>query len=219
MSGRNQGALEKAKQEIEATGIKGKLSVVVMDVTKENTVSAAADQVEKQFGKLDVLVNNAGLSDNTLPKEWSLKQKLDQILTTNVTGPAIVSQAFRPLLLKGSSAQSIYVTSGLGSLSNCANPESKQYNSKWTSYRTSKSALNMWALQDFKELTPEGVKVFTFCPGLVRSNLRGPDEEFVSAGGNAGDPSTSGESILKIIKGERDADVGKFIHKDGVYPW
>jgi NAD(P)-dependent dehydrogenase (short-subunit alcohol dehydrogenase family) len=219
LAGRNQDALERSKNEIEATGIKGTLSVVILDVTSEDSVEKAAAEVEKQFGKLDVLVNNAGLSDNTLPKEWSLKQKLDQILTTNVTGPAIVSQAFRPLLLKGSDAKSIYVTSGLGSLSNCSNPESKQYHSKWTAYRTSKSGLNMWALQDYKELAPQGVKVFTFCPGLVRSNLRGPDEEFVSAGGNAGDPAVSGESILKIVKGERDADVGKFVHKDGVYPW
>lgn len=219
MTGRNKGSLENAKKEIEATGIKGKLFTVTLDVTIEESVNAAAAEVERLFGKLDVLVNNAGLSDNTLPKDWSLKQKLDQILTTNVTGPAIVSQVFQPLLLKAPGAMSIYVTSGLGSLSNCANPESRQYNSKWTAYRTSKSALNMWALQEFKELAPQGVKVFTFCPGLVRSRLRGTDEQFVSAGGNAGDPSTSGESILKIIQGERDQDVGKFIHKDGVYDW
>jgi NAD(P)-dependent dehydrogenase (short-subunit alcohol dehydrogenase family) len=219
LAGRNQEALERSKKEIDATGIKAKTSVVVLDVTSEDSVNYAAAQVEKQFGKLDVLVNNAGLSDNSLPKVWSLKQKLDQILTTNVTGPAIVAQAFRPLLLKSDDARSIYITSGLGSLSHCSNPESKQYHSKWTSYRTSKSALNMWALQDHKELAPQGVKVFTFCPGLVRSNLRGPDEEFVSAGGNAGDPAVSGENILKIIKGERDNDVGQFIHKDGVYPW
>jgi NAD(P)-dependent dehydrogenase (short-subunit alcohol dehydrogenase family) len=219
LSGRNKESLETAKKEIEATGIKGKLSTMTMDVTKEDTVAAAAAQVEKQFGKLDVLVNNAGLSDNTLPKAWSLKRKLDQILTTNVTGPAIVSQAFRPLLIKAENAKSIYVSSGLGSMTQCADPNSGRYRSKWTVYRTSKSALNMWALQDFKDMAPEGVKVFTFCPGLVRSNLRGKDEEMVSAGGNATDPSVSGENILSIIRGERDDDMGKFIHRGGVYPW
>lgn len=219
MTGRKKEALEASKKEIEATGIKATLSTITLDVTVEDSVTTAAAEVEKQFGKLDVLVNNAGLSDVTLPKEWSLKQKLDQILTTNVTGPAIVSQAFRPILVKAGGARSIYVMSGLGSSTNCSDPESRHYHSGWTAYRASKSALNMWALQDYKELAPEGVKVFTFCPGLVRSRLRGTDEQFVSAGGNAGDPSVSGGNILKIIKGGRDADVGKFIHKDGVYPW
>jgi NAD(P)-dependent dehydrogenase (short-subunit alcohol dehydrogenase family) len=219
MTGRNKEPLEAAKTEIEITSIKGTLSTITLDVTKEETVTAAADEVSKQFGKLDVLVNNAGLSDSTLPKEWSLKQKLDQILTTNVTGPAIVSEAFKPLLLKGTNARSIYVSSGLGSLTLCADPDNARYHSKWTVYRTSKTALNMWALQDFKEMAPLGIKVFTFCPGLVRSNLRGKAEEMVSAGGNATDPSVSGVNILKIIRGERDDHVGKFIHKDGVYDW
>lgn len=219
MAGRNKDYLETAKKEIEATGIEGTLSIVVFDVTDEESVNAAAAQVEKNFGKLDVLVNNAGLSDNSLPKEWSLKKKLDQILTTNVTGPAIVSDVFNPLLIKAGGASSIYVTSGLGSLEACSDPNNRMYNSKWTAYRASKSALNMWALQDYKAMAPKGVKVFTFCPGLVRSKLRGTDEAYVSAGGAAGDPAVSGQSILRIIKGERDADVGKFIHKDGTYPW
>jgi NAD(P)-dependent dehydrogenase (short-subunit alcohol dehydrogenase family) len=219
MTGRNKEPLEAAKKAIEATGIKGKLYTITLDVTKEDSVAAAVAEVEKQFGKLDVLVNNAGMTDTTLPKEWSLKQKLDQVLTTNVTGPAIVSQAFRPLLIKAGKARSIYVSSGLASMAQCADPNSARYHSGWTIYRTSKSALNMWALQDFKEMALDGVKVFIFCPGLVRSNLRGKDEEMVSAGGRATDPSVSGENILKIIRGERDADVGNFIHKDGVYQW
>jgi NAD(P)-dependent dehydrogenase (short-subunit alcohol dehydrogenase family) len=219
MAGRNKDYLETAQKEIEGTGIKGKLSTLVFDVTDEESVNAAAAQVKKEFGKLDVLVNNAGLSDNSLPEEWSLKKKLDQILTTNVTGPAIVSEAFNPLLIKADDASSIYVTSGLGSLEACSDPSNRMYQSKWTAYRTSKSALNMWALQDYKDMASKGVKVFTFCPGLVRSRLRGTDEEYVSAGGAAGDPAVSGQSILRIIKGERDTDVGKFIHKDGIYPW
>lgn len=51
------------------------------------------------------------------------------------------------------------------------------------------------------------------------SNLRGEAEEERSAGGAAGDPEVSGQTILQIIEGERDGDVGKFVHKDGVYPW
>lgn len=219
MAGRNLDAVKAAAAEIQESGIKGTISAVQLDVTKQDSVDAAVETVEKEFGRLDILVNNAGMSDNTMPKETSTKVRLDTILTTNVTGPAIVAEAFKPLLLKSEDARSIYVTSGLASIEQASNPDSPRYNSAWTVYRTSKTALNMWAVQDFKAMAKEGVKVFIFCPGLVRSNLRGKDEEMVSAGGRAIEPSVSGENILKIVKGERDAEAGKFIHKDGQYPW
>jgi len=63
------------------------------------------------------------------------------------------------------------------------------------------------------------IKVFAMSPGFVVSNLRGTTEELQSGWGQAGDPKTAGETLLAILKGERDADVGRLIHKDGVYPW
>ena len=80
----------------------------------------------------------------------------------------------------------------------------------------SKAALNMLMVQDSKM---QGVKSFAVCPGIVESNIRGPSQENRSADGLAGDPEVSGQTILRIIEGERDADVGKFVHKDGFYPW
>jgi hypothetical protein len=70
--------------------------------------------------------------------------------------------------------------------------------------------------RDHKE---EGLKVFAICPGFVVSNLRGTSDEARSGGGNAGDPATSGNLMLSILEGKRDADVGKFVQKDGTYPW
>ena len=49
--------------------------------------------------------------------------------------------------------------------------------------------------------------------------LRGPSEEAISGGGRAGDPIVSGQTILSVIEGKRDADVGKFVHKAGTYDW
>lgn len=219
LAGRNLDAVKAAVAEIKESGVQGEVLPIQLDVTKQASVDAAAKTVEQQFGRLDVLVNNAGMSDTTLPKDTDLKTRLDTVLTTNVTGPAIVSEAFKPLLRKSKDARSIYVSSGLASLTQAADPENLRYHSPWTVYRLSKTALNMWALQEFKELSKEGIKVFTFCPGLVRSNLRGKAEDMVSAGGRATDPSVSGENILKMMRGERDGDVGKFVHKDGVYDW
>lgn len=85
------------------------------------------EKVEEQFGRLDVLINNAGISDTTLSNELSFKERLDQVLTTNVTGPAIVSEAFQPLLLKSKNAYSIYVSSGLASLDQASDPKSPRF--------------------------------------------------------------------------------------------
>lgn len=100
-----------------------------------------------------------------------------------------------------------------------ADPQSSIYSFDGYAYRMSKAALNMLALQDVKLLGRQGVKVFAVCPGLVESGLRGHSEQERSAGGRAGDPKVSGETILSILEGKRDEDVGKFVHKDGVYPW
>ena len=77
----------------------------------------------------------------------------------------------------------------------------------------------MLTIEDSKRLGKQGVKVFAVCPGLVRSSLRGKAEAQVSAGGRVVDPTVSGQLILDLIEGKRDADVGKFVHKDGIHRW
>ncbi|KAI9740167.1 MAG: hypothetical protein M1834_004745 [Cirrosporium novae-zelandiae] len=212
--------LEKAKNaisEIEAAGIKGHLSPVQLDVTDENSVEQAAALVEQKFGRLDVLVNNAAVGN----RDPNVKTRFQLSMDTNVVGPAVVSAAFRPLLLKSPKPYSIYVSSGVGSLSRASDPTSSQYRSlaNGEAYRASKAALNMIALQESIVYDSTPLKVFAMCPGFVRSNLRGHDEESRSGWGHAGDPKISGETLLSIIQGKRDADAGKFVHKDGVYPW
>ena len=83
----------------------------------------------------------------------------------------------------------------------------------------SKAALDMLALQDFKGLGEKGVRVWAVDPGLVESGLRGEGEANRTMGGKAGKASVSGETILSLVEGKRDADVGKMVHKDGVWDW
>jgi NAD(P)-dependent dehydrogenase (short-subunit alcohol dehydrogenase family) len=207
-----------AKTEIEADNIKGTLSTLQLDVTDEEAISEAVAHVEQQFGRLDVLINNAGVSGIM---EDNIKSSFQLCLETNVIGPAMVAAAFRPLLMKSENPYSIYVSSGQGTLvRNAARNVSANPNIKSRgAYGVSKAALNMLAALEHAEFGPKGLKVFAVSPGFVRSNLRGTSEEARSGWGNAGDPVVSGELVLSIVQGKRDADVGCFVHTDGIYAW
>jgi NAD(P)-dependent dehydrogenase (short-subunit alcohol dehydrogenase family) len=206
-----------AKAEIEGASIKGTLSTVQLDVTVEKSIKAAAAHVQQKFGRLDVLVNNAALGCMD-PDVWT---RFQLCMETNVTGPAVVAAAFRPLLLKSQNPYSIYVSSGARTIVRNAlqQPSTHEGIRNGGAYQVSKAALNMLAVLEARDYGPKGLKVFAMSPGFVRSNLRGPDEEARSGWGKAGDPEVSGEVLLSIVRGERDADVGCLVHKDGVYPW
>ena len=191
------------------------MSSIQLDVSDQSSIEAAAKTVEERFGVLDVLVNNAGIYS----KAPDLKTQLETTLNTNTVGAALASHTFRPLLLQSKRAYLIHIGSALGSMTEAADPDRFDYHLQATAYRMSKAAINMQAVQDSKELGTRGVKVFVVCPGLVRSALRGDAEAEISAGGAAVDPIVSAQLILSIVEGQRDADVGKFVHKDGVDSW
>ncbi|MCJ1280475.1 hypothetical protein MMC21_008303 [Puttea exsequens] len=208
---------EAAVSEIKEAGTKGGLSTIQLDVTDEDSIKKAAADVDQNFGRLDVLVNNAGIGS----RDPDLKTRLRLCLDTNTIGPALVSEAFRPLLLKSQKPYSIYVSSGVGSLARASDPTSPTYRSlsNGEAYRASKAALNMLAIQESIEFDSTNLKIFTMCPGFVRSNLRGTSEEARGGWGGAGDPIDSANIVLDIMKGKRDAEAGQFVQKNGVYPW
>ncbi|KIX03621.1 uncharacterized protein Z518_07174 [Rhinocladiella mackenziei CBS 650.93] len=214
------GVAAQSSIESEFATTKGRLSTVQLDVTDENSIRQAANFVDQKFGHLDVLVNNAA-SGNCDP---DVKTRFQVCMDTNVVGPAVVAATFRSLLLRAPNAPySIYVSSGGGSLTRAADTTRAKLPvpSNGNAYCVSKAALNMVMLQDYVESMSQGakMKVIAMCPGFVVSNLRGTSEELRSGWGQAGDPMVSGETILSIIRGERDGDLGKLVHKDGVYPW
>ncbi|CAG8888248.1 unnamed protein product [Penicillium egyptiacum] len=205
---------QKALSELQSKSLKGTLSLLQLDVEDDTSITQAVHTVDEQHNRLDVLISNAG---SAAPNS-SGRARLNQIFSTNVIGATLVSEAFIPLLLKSEKPYLIQVSSGLGSMKMATDPSSVMYAAPWDEYRASKAALNMITVQMHKRLQSH-VRVFAFCPGLVRSNLRGEDEAAVSAYGRAGDPLESGRGILGIVLGERDGEAGGFVNKDGSFPW
>lgn len=202
---------EKAKAELETSGnIKGKITVLPIDVTVRDTINKAFEYIESTFGHLDVLINNAAVGDLRPDRAERLRNSLE----VNTIGPAIASETFMPLLLKSEHPYNLYVTSGLGSFGLAPERPTGHDFPNGDAYRISKAALDFVMLLDHLKYEKQGLKTFAVCPGFVRSNLRGTDPEAISGGGQAGDPDVSGQLLLDIIEGKRDADVGKIVRTD-----
>ena len=165
-----------------------------------------------------MLINNAGISGIHID---NIKTRFNSVLETNVTGPAMVAAAFRPLLMKSENPYSLFVSSGQGTLvRNAGRNIATNSNVKNVSvYAVSKAALNMLVALEHAKYGPTGLKIFAVSPGFVKSNLRGMSEEEISGWGGAMDADVAGELILSIVVGKRDSDVGCLVHKDGVFTW
>ncbi len=158
---------------------------VQLDVTDRVSIAAAAERVRKEFGHLDLLVNNAAIS-NTRKGNLSLQEyakitlasnaSLDEIRAvweTNVFGVLAVYQAMLPLLRESSDARIINVSSGVGSLTDNAD-RGHPYHARFSPvYSASKAALNAITLAMMIELESTGIKVNLVSPGFTKTNLNG----------------------------------------------
>ncbi|KAM0127283.1 hypothetical protein ACHAP3_008851 [Botrytis cinerea] len=214
---RNQERGEKALQDLQTKIPTGSFSLIRLDVTDSKSVTDAVQLVSRDFGQLDVLVNNAGI----IPVAATFLQELRETFETNTFGAAIVTEAFAPLLEKSKDARLIYISSELGSITERSDPSDLYYKVLATAYRMSKASLNMLMMCHHVEFGQKGIKVWAFTPGYVVTDLSGTGEagrqERIDNG--AGDPRESAEGILACIDGRRDADVGKFVNKSGFHPW
>ncbi|WP_118974971.1 SDR family NAD(P)-dependent oxidoreductase [Taibaiella koreensis] len=179
------GARDLAKGEAAAKEIGADVMAIQLDVTDQASVAAAAAFVEKQFGHLDLLVNNAAIS-NTRKGDLSLQEyaKISQasnisleevrsIWETNVFGVLAVYQAMLPLLRKAEHARIVNVSSGVGSLTLNADPSFPYRGVFSPGYAASKTALNAITLAMMIELENSNIKVNLVSPGFTSTALNG----------------------------------------------
>ncbi|PYH40871.1 putative carbonyl reductase [Aspergillus saccharolyticus JOP 1030-1] len=194
--------------------IQGTAAAMQLDVTDDASIQAAAQQVKERYGRLDVLINNAGISN----KSSNPGEQVRANMATNVVGPVVVTDAFEPLLKAATDPRIIFVTSSLGSLGHASNPNSIYYSTKasypYDYYRASKAALNM-IMVEYGKRNPE-IKVFGGDPGWLATDLANK-EQMQKLG--APHPEVGAREIVRIVLGERDEDVGKVVGKYGVQIW
>ena len=200
-----------ALQELRGRNLPGTAEMIPLDVTSDDTIERAASAVQHAHGKLDMLVNNAGVG--ALPPP--LRQQMRDAFDTNATGPAIVGNAFAPLLQKSTASPRIVnISSGMGSINRRLDASSPVYKVQQVQYRASKAALSMVTACQWVDYGP-AIKVFAYDPGFTQSSL-GPHN---TAENGAKPAAEAVMPLIDVLEGRRDDDVGKLLHNTGVYPW
>ena len=211
--------------EAAARTIDGDARVLQLDVTDQASITAAAEHIRKELGRLDVLINNAAISNTRKTPGMSLQEyakisrpsnvPLDEVRAvweTNVFGVLAVTQAMLPLLRETPGARIVNVSSGVGSLTMNSDPASPWRSVFGPVYPASKTALNAITLAFAIELEPSGIKVNAVSPGFTKTNLNGYEgPETVEEG--------AAEAVRVALLGP-DGPTGTFTHaKLGKLPW
>jgi NAD(P)-dependent dehydrogenase (short-subunit alcohol dehydrogenase family) len=142
-----------------------------LDVTDDRSVAAAAETLGREVDRLDVLVNNAGISTGWGPPSEETITDVRAIYDVNVFGVIRATQAFLPLLKMSSDPRIVMISSSLGSLGWASDFEAPMAHVNLLGYNSSKSALNAVTVAFAKELAPLGFKVNAGCPGYTATDL------------------------------------------------
>ena len=175
-----------------------------LDVTDARSVAALADYIKRDYRKLDVLINNAGI----IAKGDAAALKVDlatvrTTLETNTLGPLHLAQALVPLLRRSDAPRIVNMSSGMGSLS-------ENDGGGYAAYRISKAALN--AITVFLAAELRGaIAVNSVCPGWVRTDMGGRHAER--------DVEQGADTPVWLALDAQQKLSGKFIRDRKIIPW
>jgi NAD(P)-dependent dehydrogenase (short-subunit alcohol dehydrogenase family) len=204
LSARNESAGKEACRKLQAEGLP--VNFVRLDVTDPVSISAAAEFIRNTYGKLDILINNAGILPDEDSEASGLHVSPDlvrRVFETNTLGPLQVCQAMIPLIRLSSAGRILNISSGLGSL----NDMDRGY----PAYRISKAALNAVTRILAAELIGTGITVNSICPGWVQTDMGGPNAERTPAQSEAG--------IIPVLLSKQDRPNGEFLRDGKPIPW
>ncbi len=170
---RNQEKGTQARTQLAEEGLN--IHDTLIDVTDTTSIHAAIGRIRDTYGRLDVLVNNAGIQIDRDTDILALSQVvLQNTLETNAFAPLLLCQVAIPLMLANNYGRIVNISSTLGSLNDMANPESDHAEELFPAYRMSKTLLNAVTVLAAKTLRGSNILVNATCPGWTRTDLGGP---------------------------------------------
>ncbi len=191
---------------------------IQLDINDEASIKNAAQLVGDKYGKLDILINNAGINPEYPQGIFKIEELqtslLKSIFDTNFFGPFIAIREFLPLLRKSDVGRIVNVSSILGSLTEQSIPvpvDSPYYGINPLAYATSKTALNALTVQVAKQIENTKIKINAVCPGWVKTDM-----------GSEYAPKTIEEGVTIIMKMatiDENGSNGCYFNEEGEIAW
>jgi NAD(P)-dependent dehydrogenase (short-subunit alcohol dehydrogenase family) len=184
---------------------------VPLDVTDDASVAAAAGLIEDRIGRLDVLVNNAGITGG-MPQTPSDVDPatVRAAVETNVIGVIRVTNAVLPLLRRSASPRIVNMSSSVGSLTLQTTPGT-EIGPISAAYVASKTFLNAVTVQYVKELRDTNILINAACPGFTATDLNGFR--------GVRTPEQGAAIAIRLATLPDDGPTGGFFDDAGVVPW
>ena len=201
---------EATAKELVADGIDAR--AVQLEVTDERSTVAAAAAIEREHGRLDVLVNNAAIiPEGDGPVSQISADALWAGHETNVVGLVLTTRAMLPLLRRADDARIVNLSSELASLTRVGDPESRMSTVLTLAYNSSKAAVNMVTVMLANELRGTGILVNAADPGNCATDMGGWDA--------ARTPSQGAAVAVRLATLLPDGPTGELHAESGRLPW
>ena len=186
---------EKAVEELQSLGINSEVIPLVLDVASDPSIQNAIQVIEKQYGHVDVLVNNAGYAAIPSANDFSAwRETYAKVMQTNVSSVALATQLFLPLLRTSlNGGQVINVSSGRGSIALSAGgilPPTVSI-----PYSISKTALNMLTVEMSRDPANKNVEFQLVSPGHCKTAFNGYR--------GTRDPLEGANVVVELVKAEK----------------
>ncbi len=180
-----------------------------LDTTSDASVAAAAAVIEREYGRLDVLINNAGIGLDYNPA-LSVMDKIQQTVAVNIVGTIRLTEAMVPLLALSTSPRIVNLSSELASFGLRHDPAWTYRETKMPTYQASKAAVNSLTVSYAESLSGKGIKVNAICPGYTATD----------ATNFMGTRTTEQAATIAIDLALRaDCPTGTFVNDQGPLPW